>query len=723
MFEKDLEKAYYKRLLEEYSYPESSIKNEVAYSFGKARYTLDIVVTRENKPYIVIEIKASVGHITKDQLLKYAQAAGAEYVVASDGLMDDCYRVIKDNYQTYLEKIPDIPPYGKTLEQIGFHSNEGLVGMSSAQLTDTLWKLADIYRGQGLATEEALRDILKILLLKAYDETLESPLFRAKFKEEPENVQTRINALATKASDQYPRILKEPLIIKTELLVKIVQILQKYSIKESAKDLTGSKLPIAEMLGPKSYLQAVPKDVIKLIVGVLEIKTGEKFIDPACGVGGLLAEVAKAGAKVIGVEKNNGSAQFAEATLALSGLKGEIQVFDPIGSNEENLFDRIWQSCFDCAAVVPPFGMRISYKRLNNFKLGKSRIAQSAEALYMEKTLQWLKLGGRLVMVIPESFMFADSMIEARNFMLKKAKVKAIISLPSGAFKPFSGAKTSLLALESDENGASLTDEVFVAVAESVEEFDSIVNQFRSLKHGQLLKFGRNVAIVNINSARQMTAEYLLGESLEPQELNEGLVASEGTKNAKLLELVNFTTGTPLTTVGKEDPSGKVYYLRAGDVGEFIVNLNKSLRLNPEKDYRKYTAEPGDILMTRAGTVGRVALVSENCPPMIVGANVTKMAIKDRQVLLPEYLLGFLSSKQGEKQIKLYAGGATIRAISVSGLMQVKVPLLPLPTQRKMATQVRKIIQGKLEATQVLKELEQKEKKMREELERLTNTG
>lgn len=407
----------------------------------------------------------------------------------------------------------------------------------------------------------------------------------------------------------------------------------------------------------------------------------------------------------------------------MSGLSGEIQVLDTIGLNCENLFNDLWRGYFDCAAVIPPFGLRISDKRLNNFKLGMSGKSQSAEALFMEKTLQWLKPGGRMVMVIPESFVFADSMVEARKFMLKKAKLKAIISLPSKAFSPFSGAKTSLLALENNEEGTSPEDDIFVAIAESVNEFDSIVNQFQGFKHSQSVKFGKNVSTARISSIGQMTAAYLLRESLEPQELMEGLVAKETTRNADLVELVNFTTGTPLTTVGKEETNGKVHYLRAGDVGEFVVDLRNSLKINTEKDYPKYAAESGDILMTRAGTVGRVALVGENCPPMIVGTNVIKITVKDRQVLLPEYLLGFLSSRQGEKQINLYAGGATIRAISVSGLMKIKIPLPPLSTQRKIAAQIKKLIQAKLEATQALEELELRQKKMREEIERLIIMG
>lgn len=720
---KDSVQAYVYRLMKEYRYPKDCIRTEFATSFGRARYRLDIVVMNEGKPYIVVEIKRNISDVSLDQLLGYVRATGAKFAVASDGDTDHCYIVDSDGYETRLQKIPDIPTYGSDLKVIGLHSNAELVSIDSGRLDGIIWEIADVYRRQGLSKEEALRDILKVLLLKVYDENSKEGLFRAKFGEPPENVQSRINALAMKAAKKYPSILREPILLKYEPLTIVVQILQKYSLKKSAQDAVGSKLPISEILGPRSYVQTMPRDLIRLTIDLLSPKKGARFIDPACGIGGLLVEAAKRGAEVTGIERNIGVAQYAEVNLALFGLTGEVLVRDILDINYEAT--PVESGSYDCAGVNPPYGLRINDRRLTDFFLGTTKRSQFVEALLLERTLRLLKTGGRMAIVLPESLLFFDSTYDVREFILRRSIVKAIISLPAGTFSPFSSIKTSLLILESSpDKGTSPETPVFVAIPQGAEEFESIVSGFTSFRDKGAVSAWKNAFVTRIASARQMTASYLRGSlSADYAEARMGLLPDVEPSKAELQELVTFTTGVNLGAVGEEDPSGDIWYVRAGNVDSFFVDWEQGDLLKTNRDVSRWKPSPGDILMTRAGTVGRVALVEEQSPPIIVGTNVVKITIRDKRRLLPEFLLGYLSSTEGKNQIGYYTGGSTIRAISISKLGQMKIPVPPMETQRKIAEQIRKLIQTTRESRRAIYELKVRERKLSEELDSLIRGG
>ncbi|MCJ0743633.1 class I SAM-dependent DNA methyltransferase [Pedobacter montanisoli] len=70
-----------------------------------------------------------------------------------------------------------------------------------------------------------------------------------------------------------------------------------------------------------------------------------------------------------------------------------------------------------------------------------------SELLFLERIIQLLEIEGKAAVVVPEGVLFGGSNAykNLREILLKDCLVDAIISLPSGAFKPYTGVKTSIL--------------------------------------------------------------------------------------------------------------------------------------------------------------------------------------------------------------------------------------------------------------------------------------
>ena len=716
--ERDRAEIYVMRLLNEYSYPLQHIQREFPYAFGRARYKLDIVVVKEERPYIMVEVKTVNRNLRRsvDQLLSYVQVLDVDFAVLTDGYWDKCYRVNRDAYETKLIPIPDIPSYGKTLGSIGKHSNKELVKAKSDQLSRIILEVTTrVQLSLGLTKEEAFKKVLKFLVLKVFDEDLKEGLFRSSFDEPAENVKTRINVLMTRGKEKYPNLFKEGIDLGGKLIKSLVFAFQKYSIKESMKEIAGSKLPIAEILGPEAYLYSTPRELVKMMIDLLAPEKGSTFIDPACGVGGLITEAASMGLNVTGIEMVVDIAQYAESNLALSGFEGKVINAESLGIRDDSKLN-LCQDKFDYAAVVPPFGGRVSDGRLNSFSLGINKRNQNIEVLFLEHTIRFLRKGGKMAIVIPAGFLFGDSYFDARELLLRQAIVKAIITLPAGTFSPMTSIKAALLVLEkSPDRGTKSEDQVFVAIVESIKDFEKIVSSYKSFEDKKIIPKEDYVFITNLESAKQINPDYLKGLQILRSQRKKDL-SPDWSSQVQLQNISRIVTGVRMKKVGKKDLKGEVRYVRAGQVNDLLLDLGRSDRIITKGDVSRYTAQSGDILMTRAGTVGRVALVQDDSVPIILGSNVLKISINEKTRISPEYLLAFLRSKHGQTQIEMFTGGSTIRAISVSGLRQIKIPIPSKEEQEKMASQVRKIIEAKKEAIRISNELRVKEEKLLYEL-------
>jgi type I restriction enzyme M protein len=119
----------------------------------------------------------------------------------------------------------------------------------------------------------------------------------------------------------------------------------------------------------------------------------------------------------------------------------------------------------------PPFGAVVKDERiLNDFELGRGKDRQRTEVLFIERCLALLKPGGRLGIVLPDGILTNTSLQYVRDFILKKAKILAIVSLPQTAFIPAgSGVKASLLFLRKKDNEKENREyHIFMAIVEHI---------------------------------------------------------------------------------------------------------------------------------------------------------------------------------------------------------------------------------------------------------------
>jgi type I restriction enzyme M protein len=365
-----------------------------------------------------------------------------------------------------------------------------------------------IYANDGLSSQEAFSEVLKLLFIKVEDERQEARKSKFYVSENEQDdmsngkdnsFRPRIVELFNKAKNDYGDVFdeSEKINLKTATLAFVVHKLQNLNLSLSERDVKGTafqKFVYSHQRGERGQF-FTPDPIIRLCVEFLSPQKNEKILDPACGTGGFLVEAMKyvwrnnytntkdderrkkkemeyAENHLFGIEINPLVAKVAKMRMILEddGYSGIVNT-NALSSlhaiqkdfSKSTKLNEI-HSAFDIILTNPPFGSQgkiTNENVLRDFSLGykwsndsRGRLTatnqlqngQVPEILFIERCIELLKDGGKLAIVLPNGDFENSSLDYVREFINSKAKILGIVALPPETFIPHgTGVKASLL--------------------------------------------------------------------------------------------------------------------------------------------------------------------------------------------------------------------------------------------------------------------------------------
>lgn len=505
--ELDAVQVFARRLVEDYGYTKSQIQTRPQYrvrlrpSDEQKSYPVDIAVFQSSKKteddlFMVVECKKKVRKDGEHQLRLYMDMSAAEVGVWFNGGAHLYLRKVlhKDGRRTY-EVLPNIPRRGQRIEDIGLFKCKDLVKPSNlkAVFRDLRNHLAGMTTG--ITRDEALaQEIINLLFCKILDEqdTDQDDMvtFRAGVGESHKDIQKRIKGLFERVKDAAYGDVFDPsdtIKLDADSLAYVVGELQNYRIMDADRDAIGDAFEV--FIGPALRGSEgqffTPRNVVEMMVKIVDPKPGERIIDPACGSGGFLIntlahvwtqlrkdakrkgwserqlmkrELEVASDCFRGIDKDSFLAKVCKAYMALVG-DGRGGVFcknslEPFKDWSEAMQQKIRPGSFDVVLTNPPFGKKIvvkGEKLLSQFDLGhkwkrnKETKAlektatlhddQPPQILFLERCMQLLKSGGRLGIVLPEAVFGMPTYEYVVSWLKSRAKIRGIVSMPEALFK------------------------------------------------------------------------------------------------------------------------------------------------------------------------------------------------------------------------------------------------------------------------------------------------
>jgi type I restriction enzyme M protein len=220
-----------------------------------------------------------------------------------------------------------------------------------------------------------------------------------------------------------------------------------------------------------------PRHIIKLMADLVRPQLGQKIADPACGSGGFLlgayqyivTQLAiKAGAsnltadedgfvrtsvaaalteKAQGILANSLWGYDIDQTMVRLGLMNLMMhgIDEPRIDYKDTLSKSYTEeSEYDIVMANPPFTGSIDKGDINqNLQLGTTK----TELLFVENIYRLLRKGGTACVIVPQGVLFGSggAFKTLRQLLVDRCDLKAVITMPSGVFKPYAGVSTAIL--------------------------------------------------------------------------------------------------------------------------------------------------------------------------------------------------------------------------------------------------------------------------------------
>ena len=220
-----------------------------------------------------------------------------------------------------------------------------------------------------------------------------------------------------------------------------------------------------------------PRHIIKMMVELMQPKPDEIICDPACGTSGFLIAASeylmedeerkrevlfdKANKEHYlnhmfhGYDMDRTMLRIGAMNMMAHGINNPcIEYKDSLSDQNED------KNKYSLVLANPPFKGSLDYDIVSPdlLKICKTK---KTELLFVTLFLRMLKIGGRCACIVPDGVLFGSSKAHKsiRKEIVENNRLEAVISMPSGVFKPYAGVSTAILIFTKTEAGG--TDRVW----------------------------------------------------------------------------------------------------------------------------------------------------------------------------------------------------------------------------------------------------------------------
>ena len=703
----------------------------------RGEYPVDIAVFKDERCrpddlYIVVECKRSGTEPEEGedrQIFNYLKMSSASFGVWTNGDERQFFHKVINGDRIDFEQIPNLPRMGESINSIGKYLRKNLV--APKHLSITFKAIRNHLAGNTVGTtrdEMLATQLINLVFCKIYDEKFKGPDalvdFRAGVGEHPEVVRTRVLNVFEQVKAKYTDVFEpsDTISLDANALTYVVGELQPFCLIEAPRDAVGEAFEVfvgSTLKGAQGQF-FTPRNVIQLMVEIIDPTPNDLVVDPACGPAGFLVEslrhkwqaLDKQASKfswtpsalaeektntaiktINGIEKDSFLAKVAKAYMAIMGDgKGGIFCEDSLdlpANWSPTTQQHVLLQRFDVVLANPPFGkdIKVSGKdKLEQYNLAHKHVKgvitaklednQNPQVLFVERCIQLAKDGGKIGLILPETYFHAPSTKVVTETMTRH-NVIALIDLPHNTFRPFNNAKCVAIIFQKnrpqqpkirmiaademghnhqgkpifryDQNTHTITDELWDDLAVAIDELrgkrESVYTfevDAKLVKDEEIFipryywpKLTRDIRVPNPDEIEWLTLRKLIEEGVVEQRAGHG--------------------SPPAQFKGK----GSYPYIRVKDIINWEIYRDPTA-LIPRAEFdrltAKYPLQFEDVVYVsrgsyRIGDAGIVGPDDENVA-LTREIHILRVAKNNGVGLTPYYLLYLLSSEAVAQQTK-----------------------------------------------------------------------
>ncbi|MEG1925714.1 MAG: class I SAM-dependent DNA methyltransferase [Ruthenibacterium sp.] len=218
-----------------------------------------------------------------------------------------------------------------------------------------------------------------------------------------------------------------------------------------------------------------PRHIIRMMVELMQPKSGDVIADPACGTSGFLVaagEYLKENYKeeiffnkqkkdhymnhmFFGYDMDRTMLRIGAMNMMTHGIDNPfIEYRDSLSDQNTD------KEKYSLILANPPFKGSLDADTVSTDLLKVCK-TKKTELLFLALMLRMLQIGGRCAVIVPDGVLFGSSTAHKaiRKAIAEDNRLEAVISMPSGVFKPYAGVSTGILIFTKTNHGG--TDNVW----------------------------------------------------------------------------------------------------------------------------------------------------------------------------------------------------------------------------------------------------------------------
>lgn len=217
-----------------------------------------------------------------------------------------------------------------------------------------------------------------------------------------------------------------------------------------------------------------PRHIINMMVQLMKPTLKDKILDPAMGSAGFLLEsstyISTHYAKELmkadnakyyksgmfsGFDTDQSMLRIGAMNMMLHGVEDPNITYQDSLSSDNNE-----RNCYSLIMANPPFTGSVFQEEISKDLLALCK-TKKTELLFLTLFVKMLEVGGRCASIVPDGVLFGSSTAHKaiRRELVENQKLVAVISMPSGVFKPYAGVSTAILIFTKTNAGG--TDKVW----------------------------------------------------------------------------------------------------------------------------------------------------------------------------------------------------------------------------------------------------------------------
>lgn len=325
-------------------------------------------------------------------------------------------------------------------------------------------------------TFDATQQELRWNHFKHLESSMMYDLFTKTTEERPLTVFDHLKSLGKKGGVFTEYMSGATFLIGTpKLLQLVVDMIDKIKMddRDTKGDLYEYMLSKLASAGTNGQFRT-PRHIIKMMVEMTQPQKDDVICDPSCGTAGFLVMAGEYlrdnhedwfldgefrthfNDKMFnGLENDAAMVKIAAMNMQLHGMENPQLTKTDALSTSNDIAGK-----YSLILANPPFKGSLDYDDVETSLL-KMVKTKKTELLFLGLMLRMLKTGGRCAVIVPDGVLFGSSNAHKaiRQEIIENHKLDAVISMPSGVFKPYAGVSTAVLFFTKTNSGG--TDNVW----------------------------------------------------------------------------------------------------------------------------------------------------------------------------------------------------------------------------------------------------------------------